>query len=179
VGSIHFVRIAAHLTVTLSAEALERHAPASPIAVGQALADAVDACVRERGLGYYPALGYFREVGGVDESLLDAASNLGWLAGELAAEEVRRRLRQVFSHVELDAVAPIAFNLPPVRPSHPRALQRLARHYAPDTVKVALILTSLQRQSAPVGMEEFVRRTLWRWLRERFAAMDVASARLV
>lgn len=178
-GSIHFVRIAAHLAVTLAPEALERHAAASPLAVGAALAEAVHACAQARGLGYYPALGYFREVGGVDEAVLDAAANLGWLAGELAQEEVRRRLRQVFSRVDVESVQPVAFTLPPVRPSQPHALERLARHYTPDTVKVGLLLTSLQRQAAPLGMEQFVRRTLWRWLRERFAAMDIASARLV
>lgn len=176
---LHFVTVAAHLVVTVSPEVLERHAAATPDLVGAELATAVDAYVRREGLGYYPALGYFREVGGIEEGLLDAAANLAWLAGELARDEVKRRLRQVFSRVEVESVQPVAFTLPSVRPSHPDALAQLARHYTPDTLKVGLLLTSLQKQPAASGMEQFVRRTLWRWLRERFAAMDIASARLV
>ena len=178
-GSIQFVRIAAHLEVTLSAEALARHAPASAPEVGAALAEAVDAYARAHALGYYPALGYFREVAGVDSTLLDGASALAWLAGELAQEEVRRCLRQVFSRVDVQSLQSVAFTLPPVRPRQAHAIEQLARHYTPDTVKLGLLLTSLQRQPAALGMEQFVRRTLWRWLRERFAAMDIASARLM
>jgi hypothetical protein len=179
VGSIHFVTTAVHLVVTLHPETFARRAGASPAAVGQALARVVDAAVRREGLGYYPALGYFREVGGVEESLLEAVASLAWLATEMAEDEVRRRLRQVFSRVDVESTQPVAFTLPPVRPSQEEALARLARHYTPDTLKVALRLTSLQKQQAPVGMEQFVRRTLWRWLRERFAALDIASARLL
>jgi hypothetical protein len=179
VGSIHFVTVAVHLTVTLPADALERRAASAAVVVGAALAEAVDDYVRREGLGYYPALGYFREVGGMDESLLDAAAGLAWLATELAQEELKRRLRQVFSRVEVDAVQPVAFTLPAVRPGQKGALERLARHYTPDTLKVGLLLTSLQKHAATLGMEQSVRRTLWRWLRERFAAMDIASARVV
>jgi hypothetical protein len=179
VTSIRFVTVAVHLVVTVSPEVLERHSAASPSVVGAELAQAVDAVTHREGLGYYPALGYFREVGGLDEALLEAAANLAWLAGELVQEEMKRRLRQVFSRVEVESLQPVVFTLPPVRPSQGDALAQLARHYTPDTLKVGLRLTSLQKQPVPLGMEQFVRRTLWRWLRERFAAMDIASARLV
>jgi hypothetical protein len=179
VGSIHFVTVAAHLEVRVAAGVLDRHAVASPGMVGRELATRVDAYVSEQGFGYYPALAYFREVGALDEALLDAAANLAWLAGELAREELERRLRQVFSRVHVESLQSVAFTLPQVRPHARDAIDRLARHYTPDTLRVGLLLTSLQKQAAPVGMEQFVRRTLWRWLRERFAAMDIASARLV
>jgi len=179
VASIHFVTVAAHLVLRVSPEVLERQSAASPAAVGAELAEAVDGYARREGLGYFPALSYFKEVGGVDATLLEAADHLAWLAGELVQEEVRRRLRQVFSRVEVESLQPVAFTMPPVRPSQGDALAQLTRHYTPDTLKLGLLLTSLQKQTVPLGMEQFVRRTLWRWLRERFAAMDIASARLV
>lgn len=178
-GTIHFVKVAAHLVVTLRPDALARASAASPRVVGEELAHAVDAYARRERLGYYPALGFFREVGGVDEDLLDAAANLAWLAGELAREEVRSRLRQVFSRVDVESVQPVAFTLPGVRPERKDSLARLARHYTPDTVKLSAVLTSLHKQASPAGIEQFVRRTLWRWLRERFADLDVTGARLV
>lgn len=178
-GSIQFVTVAAHLEVQVPAGVMDRHAAASPEVIGRELATRVDAYVRENGVGYYPALAYFREVGAIEEGLLEAAANLAWLAGELAREELERRLRQVFSRVDVESIQPVAFTLPQIRPRAPDAVDRLARHYTPDTLRVGLLLTSLQKRPLPLGMEQFVRRTLWRWLRERFAAMDIASARLV
>ncbi len=176
-SALHVARFAIGLTVRVPHEALERHSASSPAAVGEALAEAVHAAVREQGLGYYPALDYFREAGGVDPELIAAADALAWLAATLVRNEVRTKLRPVFSTVNIQGLQAQAFALPPVRPSQPNALARLAAHYTPDTLKLDLRTSLIQRRPPAEGIERLAAHMACKWLKASFESIEVTSAR--
>jgi hypothetical protein len=176
---IHVVSVAASLILAVPDRVLENHSAASPTVVGEELARATHAWVRENRLGYYPALDFLHDAQALPDELVDAASNIAWLARELVKDEVRRRLRQVFSQVRIDALQSVAFTMPRVRPASPNALQGLAQHFTPDSVRVGLTVSMLRKQPVADGMEEYARRMLWRWLKDRFSAMEVTSSQVV
>jgi hypothetical protein len=179
VSPLHFQKALAELRLTLAAGALRARASADPGTVGRELARQVDQAVRRENLGYYPALGYFEVQGGVERELLDTARDLAGLATELVREDAAQHLRQAFAQVEVERLQALALTLPSARPGQSEALSLLARHYTPDTVRVAMVLTSIQRRPAREGMDLFVRRTLFRWLRDRYAEVRVASVCLL
>ncbi|RMG57235.1 MAG: hypothetical protein D6717_05175 [Gammaproteobacteria bacterium] len=167
------------LTVKLSAEDAEQHMAASPRVVGRQLAEAVDAHVREHALGYYPPLDYFRGSSVLDEELLDAAENMGWLVSRLVREELGRRLRAVFSRVSFQTVQTVAFSMPSVRPGQKDALERLAEHYTPTRVRVDLEMSLIQKRPNPEGLEHFARSVLLRWVEPAFEEVEVTSVHLI
>lgn len=177
--TIHLVSVAANIDIRVPVGILESQSAARPALIGSELADLVDAYTSRERLGYYPALGYFREYGDLPGELLDAAWNLAWLSKELVQEEVRVRLGAVFSQVRFDALHSVAFTLPRVLPRHPNARVRLARHYTPDRVRVGLILSALRSQRSTEGMEDYARQMLSRWLKDHFTAMEVTSSQVV
>ncbi len=177
-ASVHVVRVAAGLLLRVSPEVLSRRSAVSPAAVGRQLARQADTYVREQGLGYYPPLDYLLSQAAVDEELAETARSVAWLAGQIAQDTVRRRLRAVFSQVELDSMQSLAYTMPSVRPSDKESVEALARHFTPDTVKLALTLSFLQRRPAREVSQQYARRMLWRWLKDHFSRMEVTNARL-
>lgn len=176
---MHLATVALSARVRLDPSVFDRYVAASPTLVGEELADAVQAYVREHKLGYYPALEYFRDQGGIDSALLEAADGIAWVASSLVREEVRVRLRPIFASVRFGALQALAFTLPPVRPSSAEPRAALARHYTPDTVKLDLLVTLLQRETPPDGLDTLASHMLVRWLKPSFAALEVTAARQV
>jgi len=174
--SLHVARVALNLVVRLPEHVFERHLPASPYVVGEALADAVIAHVREQDLGYYPALDYLREQQVLEPDLIEAAENIGWFASNLVREEVRRKLRPVFSNVAFQSQQVLAFTLPGVRPGQPNSRAELIRHYTPDTIKVGLLLSMLRKVDQPEAMARWASNTTHRWLKNSFEDFAVTSA---
>ena len=178
-NALSLVKVAVALTVKVPNEALERHLACSPPVVGAELADQVQAYERSHRLGYYPALEFFRENGGVEDNLLDAADHIAWMSANLVREEVRSKLRPVFSSVSFQAIQPLAFTLPAVRPGELNARHRLTEHYTPDTIKLTLLVSSFLKRQDPEALQRWARHLLWRWLKPSFAAMEVTSAKVV
>lgn len=173
------VPVAVSVVLKVPTQVLEQHAAASPELIGRVLADKVDEYVWRNRMGYYPALGYFIDHGGIDEQLLEACSNVAWLAKELVQEEVYRRLNKVFDDVGIAAIRSTAFTMPRIRPQTPAALAMLANHFTPDSVKTTLLLEATRGLSDPEKTTAYTRRMLWRWLKDHFSAMEVTSARVV
>jgi hypothetical protein len=173
--SLHFNHIHLTLRLTIDDEVLARHSVASPEIVGGELAQQVMDYVREHNLGYYPALDYFRSQGGIDTELLDAAESLGWLACNLAREEVTRKTRPVFSSVSFLSLQSLAYTMPTVRPGQPNTLNRLAEHYTPNGVKMDLDVSLIQKQPADEGIERFSRQVVSRWLKHSFKTLEVSA----
>lgn len=178
-SALRVARMGLSATVRVPREALERHAASSPEVVGRSLAEAVDTYVRAERLGYYPALDYFRErEGAVEPELIAAADAIAWLAATLVRNEVRVKLRPVFSSVQIQGLQALAFAMPPVRPSQPNALHRLAEHYTPDTLKMDLQVSLIQKREPSEGIERLAAHMVYKWLKGSFAAIEVTSARL-
>lgn len=184
---LHMATVALTVRLRLSEEAMASYLSASPQVVGEELAQAVQAVVRAQKLGYFPALEYFRAEPGIDDALLDAVDHIAWLATTVVRDEVRRRLRPVFASVRFSALQTLAFTLPPVRPGQPRALERLAQHYTPDTVKADLLLDLVQRGAPPAeatgegtgedGLGHLAAQMVTRWLEPCFAELEITASR--
>ncbi len=177
--SLHLAKVVLSVLVQVPEQVFDRHLPSSPRVVGAALADAVAGYEAAHSLGYYPALDFFQEQGSIDPELLNAAENIAWLASSMVQEEVRVRLRSVFSSLTFKSVQCPAFSMPTVRPGQADAMGRLTEHYTPDQVKLDLLVTSFRKQPAEEGMERLAEHMLYRWLKDSFEEIDITSAQQV
>jgi len=173
--SLHFANVAMNLDIKVPYEALQRHLPASPDVVGGELAMAVHHYAKKHSLGYYPALAFFSDQGGIDRDLLNAAENIAWLASEMVCNEVRLRLRPVFSNIRFESVQTVAFTMPRVRMGQGNGLTSLAAHFTPDVIKLNMITTLLQKQENHAAAERLAKGILSRWLNNRFEKLDINS----
>ncbi|MDH5408986.1 MAG: hypothetical protein OEZ33_10955 [Gammaproteobacteria bacterium] len=177
--SLNFSNQAVSLKVRLSEQVIDRHIPASPYIVGEELARQINDYVREHELGYYPAIDFFIENGGIEKDLLDAASNISWVITSMVREEITTRLRPVFASLKFDSLLTTAFTIPPVRPGQNNAYQRLVEHYTPDQVKINLTATLLQKESNTQDMEQLTRHLVCRWLKNRFEELEITAVQTV
>lgn len=178
--SLHLNRAALTLVVQLPEQIFARHLPASPDVVGDALAEQVIAYAQQEGLGYYPALDYFKaHTGAVDSDLLDAAEHIAWFTCNQARAEVQRKLRPVFSSLSFQSIQPQAFTMPSVRPQQANARRELARHYTPDCAKIVLLVNSFQKSAQDEAMAKWASHLAYRWLKESFAHVEVTSAQAI
>ncbi|MHB1240219.1 MAG: hypothetical protein ACYC18_06925 [Gammaproteobacteria bacterium] len=177
--TLRLCKILLTLVVKVPHSVMDRHLPASPEVVGEELARQVHAYVQRQDLGYYPALEFLQKQEAVDSDLLAAADTIAWFVSGAAREEVRRKLRPVFSNVTFQSVQSLAFTLPGVRPGNLNALRDLAEHYALDTVKLTITVSSFQTRDDPEATRKWARHLLWRWLRDSFDSLEVTSAQLI
>ncbi len=175
---MHIDHIALTLRVRLSAKDVWQHLPASAEKAGRELAEAVDRYCREHALGYYPAIEFFRGIPAIDQNLIDNAERLAWVVSKKVREQVQSRLRPVFSLVKFRSIQTESFMLPPVRPNQPSALERLVRHYTPDTVKLELLVSLLRKDQDERrdAMEGYARKMVHRWLSSIFDEVEITSS---
>ncbi|NOQ88559.1 MAG: hypothetical protein GQ550_06505 [Gammaproteobacteria bacterium] len=69
--------------------------------------------------------------------------------------------------------------MPKVRPNKKDALEQLAKHYTPDSVKVELVLTMMRRDSEAEDdrAEPYARKMMFRWLESEFETIEVKSSK--
>lgn len=176
--AINFFKLAVSLTIKLPANALAQHLAASPYVVGEQLAEVVSTYVRKHKLGYYPALDFFRQQNELDPDLLNALENIAWVAANMAREELRIRLRPVFSNITFESIQNHVYTMPTMRPGQPNAINLLTRHLTPDTVKVNLITTLVQKLEDEKNAITFARHLVQRWLENRFEALEINSVEI-
>ncbi|MCK7576979.1 MAG: hypothetical protein MZV65_14800 [Chromatiales bacterium] len=92
----------------------------------ETLAARVDAWVRERKLGYYPALEFLAGEGVVSAVELDALKQLAATIRKRAKRDVQTRLWPIFSSVRIERAVSLAFTLPRLKPAHRDAVTELA-----------------------------------------------------
>ena len=170
--------IALTLRLKLSSSEIWQHLPASTEKVGRELARAVDGYCREHALGYYPAIEFFRDNPAVDQNLLDNAERLAWVVSKKVREQVRSRLRPVFSSVKFRSVQTESFMLPPVRPNQSSALERLIEHYTPDSIRLEILVSLLRKDQDERrdAMEGYARKMMHRWLSSGFDEVEITSS---
>ena len=175
---MHIDRIALTLRVRLSTGDVWQSLPASAGKAGRELAEVVDRYCSEHALGYYPAIEFFRDVPAIDQNLIDNAERLAWVVSKKVREQVQSRLRPVFSSVKFRSIQTESFMLPPVRPNQPSALERLARHYTPDTVRLELLVSLLRKDQDERrdAMEGYARKMVHRWLSSIFDEVEITSS---
>ena len=177
--TLHFARIAVTLKLKLPAAALQQYLPVPLESLGLKVARQVDGFVQQRNLGYYPALDFFQLQGGVDDYLLSALQEVANLAQGFAATEIESSLQPIFSAVTIGGAQCLAYAMPTVRPGGVDAVEELARHYTPVLLKFEIMVTLIQRQEPPEGIERAAKHMVYRWLSEVFEEVEITSARLV
>lgn len=174
-NTVKVAKVALSLRLRIHPNTFERFLPASPVRVGEELAELVDQYARKQKLGYYPALEFFRDIENFDSELLDAVDHISWVATSLVREEVQLKLRPLFSSVRIEGIQSLAYTMPAVRPGQANVSQRLAMHYTPDAVKLDLTLSLLRKDTPREGLEKFAAHVVERWLKDSFATLDITS----
>ena len=144
---MRFDRVLIIIDAQLKEEQLQQYLPCSANIIGQTLALIADEYEKENKTGYYPAIDFFKTLDSVDPDLIISAEQVAWLVAKLARETIQLKLRPIFSSVQFQSIQTLAFSLPKVRLNETDAIEHLARHYTPDSVKVELVLTMMRRDS--------------------------------
>jgi hypothetical protein len=177
----YIIKVRVTLEIELSDGVLRSYLPASPQAVGCALAEQVDHYCRCEKLGYYPALDYFHHQSGIiAPEVLDAAHNIAWFAGNAVREEIQMHLRPAFASITLESTQCLAFTFPPVRVHHKNARADLAAHYTPNTFRLCLLLSSLNKQNdLHHDWELAMRRKIYHHLVPHFHDLMITSLQII
>ncbi len=175
---MRFDKVRVIIDVQLKAESLQQYLPCSASIIGLTLAQIADEYTKKNKTGYYPAIDFFKTLDHVDPDLITSAEQVSWLVAKLARETIQKQLRPIFSSVQFQSIQTIAFALPKVRPNQPDAIEKLAQHYTPDSVKAELIVTMMRRDSeAEDGRAEpYARKMMFRWLASAFESIAVARS---
>lgn len=177
--ALSFIKLAINFRVRLTEDSMQRHLSASPAVVGEELASQISRYANDHQLGYYPAIDFFLHNGGVEKDLLDAAGNISWLITNLVREEVRSRLRAVFSTIKFESLLTQAYTMPTVRPGQQNAYQRLTDHYTPNQVKVSLVVSILRKEQYLHNIESTARQQVCRWLKARFDELEITHVKAI
>lgn len=172
---LHFAKVAISLNVTIHERELEQHIAATPAIVGSELAAQVVAYEKEHKLGYFPAIDFFQQQGGVDADLLNTLQGISWVATNLLRKEISKYMRPVFSRIQFESIQTLAYTLPSIRPGQPNVLHKLINHYSAMVVKANLIATLVQRSENAESAEQMAKGMCYRWLQEHFKAIEVTS----
>ena len=71
--------------------------------------------------------------------------------------------------------------MPRVRPNQKDAIEQLAEHYTPDSVKIELVLTMMRRDSDADDdrAEPYARKLMFRWLEREFESIEVTNSKIL
>jgi len=177
--ALNFTRVTLSLQVSVPETALERHLAASPHVVAENLAEQVMAYEREHSLGYFPAIDFFQQHGGVEPELIEALENISWVLTSMVRNEIRLRLRPVFSQLKIESLKTLAFTMPTVRPGQQYAHRKLVDHFSASSVKVNVIATLLQKIIDTQAAAKMAESMCYRWLRDHFSAIEVTSVHVL
>lgn len=173
---LRFTQIALSMNMDVPLESLERHLAASPPVVAEELARQVMDYEKQHHLGYYPAIEFFLHNGGVEPELLDALQNITWVVTNLVRNEVRIKLRPVFSQVKFESIQSRAYTLSGIRPGENNSLRKLIEHFSATSVKVSLIATLIQKFHDRQAAENMAKMLCNRWLEPHFEQFTVTSS---
>lgn len=179
-AGIAIIKVSLTVNTVISTETLVQEFGELALGMGQTLSEQVNRYGRENKLGYYPALDFFKQNQGIDQELLDSAEHISWLICEWTQRQIRLRLREPFSHVQFDQVQSVAYSMPRVRPSMPRALELLSDHFTPDSVRLTVITSSIERSNVNLaGYEKLAVHKFRRWLDPVFESIEISNAHVI
>ncbi len=171
--------VEARITLLVGEELVEQQLGYLPWLLGENLAGLVDPWVMEQGMGYYPALDYLRQQPEVvDPALLTLIDQVAFFCTDYSERELLRRLKRQFSRVSISHSQCLAYTMPRIRLSRGGAPGELARHYAPNRLRLTLQLSSLQKAEFD-GIEQLSLEKLQRWGRSAFAEFQIEGSRLL
>lgn len=167
------------LRLQVPLEALQRHMAASPVVIGEEIANYVYGYARDKQLNYYPALDYFSNETSIDPQLVEALGNISWVVTGMVRNEIRIRMRPVFSAIQYESLQTLVFTMPSIRPGQTDALPRLIQHFTADVVKVNLNATLIQHFQDAHFAEKMAESMAIRWLKPHFADVVVSGVKFL
>jgi hypothetical protein len=176
-GGLGIARVALTVQVTIGAEKLDALLRDADKTIGLLLATRVEDWVRERKLGYYPALEFLVDQGVLQPDEFDALRALAATIRKRVKRDVQTRLWPVFSSVQIERAQSLAFMLPRVTPGRPAAAAELARHYFPNNVRLELVLASLDKRARLEEALAITEAKVARNLRDEFETVTVSAVR--
>lgn len=170
-------RVALTVQLTVAPDRLDALLREADKTLSARLAARVDAWVRAQRLGYYPALEFLVDQGVVPVEEFEALRTLAATIRKRVKRDLQTRLWPVFSSVHIERAQSLAFLLPHFTLVRPAARDELARHYFPNTVRLELVLSSLDRQHRLDEATGITEQKVLRNLRDEFEAVTVAAVR--
>ena len=170
-------RVALTVQVTVAPDKLDALLREADKTIGRTLATQVDAWVRAQRLGYYPALEFLVDQGAIPAEVFESLRTLAATIRKRVKRDVQTRLWPVFSSVHIERAQSLAFTLPRTTPGKPDAVAELARHYFPNTVRLDLVLASLDKLARLEDVAAISETKVARNLREDFEAVAVSGVR--
>ena len=176
---MRFDKILVSINVQLRSVDLQQYLPCSADIIGKTLAQIAQEYEQDNKTGYFPAIDFFKTQDNVDPDLITSAEQVSWLVSKLARETIQKKLRPIFSSVQFQSIQTLAFSLPKVRPNKKDAIEQLAKHYTPDTVKIELLLSMMRRESDVEDgrAESYARKMMFRWLESAFESIEVTNSK--
>lgn len=179
-STVEIMRVSLTLTIDLSMDQLQQEMGELVTAIGPNLARQVEAYVRKEKLGYYPALDFFNDRVGIDPNLLSASEHIASMVCDLVRYKMKIQLREPFSNTQFEKFQSLAYSMPRVLPSDPDATDKLTRHYSPNRVRVTLSTSSIEKSgSNKEGYQKLVVHKAYRWLEDKFDAVEISDARIL
>lgn len=175
--SLGIARVSLTLQVTVAAHQIEALLRSDDRALPEVLAARVHDWVRDRRLGYYPALDFLVGEGVVRPDEFELLKQLAATIRKRAKRDVQTRLWPIFSSVQIGRAVSLAFTLPRLKPSQVDAARELARHYFPNVVRMELTLATLDKQRRLEDVEGISETKVMHNLRDAFELVSVASTR--
>lgn len=167
------------MKMMLPEAALEQHLAASPSVVTDQIVTQVKNYERNHRLGYFPAFDFYINNGGIDPDLTDALQNISWVVTNMVRNEIRIKLRPVFSSLKFETIQLSAYTLPSVRVNDEKCTEKLLEHFNTTTVKVILTATLVQKFSDKAAAEVLAKNLAYRWLKDSFVFVEVTSSKVV
>ena len=177
--SLQFTTVAVAIKVTVPVEALQRHLAASPSVVTDELVKQVLQYEHQQQLGYFPALDYYIQHKAIDSDLVDALQNISWVVSNMVRNEIRIKIRPVFSTIKFQSIQLLANTLPTVRTSDPNITNKLTEHFSLTNVKVNLMATLIQKFADNEASEARAKSLMYQWLKSSFDSIEVTSSKVV
>lgn len=170
--------VAISLIIVVKPEDLDSHSAAATEVVAKELARQIAIYEKDKNLGYYPALEFFQDTATtVDADLLEAVDNLAWLATRLVREEVRKRLRPIFSSLRFDTMQNLVYTMPKARPGKTGSTEKLIQHFTPNKVRLELTAKIVNRDGPGKDLKRYTSHLVFRWLKEHFDSIEVTNCR--
>ena len=125
--------------------------------------------------GYFPALGTLLESEYVNLDNKEQIEKLSWNSSRYARQKLTRGLAEVFSQISIKKIRPIAFDLPRITASTSNSEIKsvLCTHYKGNQLRVSIELKQLMKKQTDMDMSDYVRKILWKWLKNDFEDMQV------
>ena len=177
--SLNFTSIALSLVVNVPDESMEQHLAATPYVVTDELVSKILAYEHQHQLGYYPALDYYIQNNAFEADLIDAVQNISWVVTSMVRNQIKIKLRPAFSNIKFEAIQPLAYTMPTVRPTDPNKTDKLIEHFSLATVKLNLIATLIQKVVDKQAAQSFAGNLAHRWLKDSFTDVSITSATVI